>query len=237
MRGISLGLLWFTIDPVSFMMIVIFLYISKRNNGYEKDNRHFIIAIFLLYGCSSKADRVTSYVAAINEEYIYCGDEQLRYEILEFYDGLELFAISQGTGFDLYRFRDSGRDGIELLGTFSEEDYLEYDPRSGVLITHYVGERDITCIVQIINHERPILIQTLETANGKYYKDVESSIPAYYGQKIMSEVEDGYIDTSSTFLPAGVEISEAEKEKNLNILDDCEILSYKRMKNIDLSAY
>ena len=197
----------------------------------------FILNIFFLYGCSNKADIVASYVSSINKEYIYCGDGQLRYEILDFDDGLELFAISQGTGFDLYKFRDSGSDGIELLGTFSEEDYLEYDPRSGVLITHYSGERDITCVVKIVNHEKPVLIQTFETSKGKFYKDIESSIPDYYGQKIMSDAEGGYIDTSSTFLPADVEISKAEKEKNLNILNDCELLSYKKMKNIDLLDY
>jgi len=195
------------------------------------------IFVFLLYGCSNKADRVASYVSAINEAYIYCDAVDIRYEILGFDDGLELFVISQGSGFDLYRFRNHECGGIELLGTFSEEDYLEYDPRSGVLITHYIGDRDITCIVQIKDHEEPILIQTLETSDGKYYKDLKSSIPNYYGQKILSEIEDGYIDTSSTFLPASVEISEVEKEKNLNILNDCKILDYKRMKTIDLLDY
>ncbi len=194
-----------------------------------------IVGVIILNGCASKKDIVSSYATAINEEYVYCCSGDLRYEILNFSDGLELFVISQGEGFDLYRFKDPKHTAIDYIGTFSDLDHLEYDPENGILCARYSGERDVLCIVQIKRNEDPLLIQTFEEVNGNYYKDVESSVRGYYGQKIMSEYEGGRIDTSTTFLSTGVEMSTSEKQGNLSVLDECKTLFYKEMYPLSLT--
>lgn len=125
--------------------------------------------------------------------------------------GKECFIVSMRGGFDLYAYKE--RELI-YIGCFSDGDTLYYSSKKGEILATYDRTRHIRCKVKLNDDLSLELLQTAELRdNNSCYINVTSIVRDYAGQKIMSEIEGGSIDTSTLFNSDGESVPVEYYEK------------------------
>lgn len=196
-----------------------------------------ISALLFLSGCERK--ETAAYETALSEyaEYFYEPDSPVRCTLIDLDDKTQMFAVSMMHGFDLYVPADKEVTRIGYIGTFGDGDTLYINPKSGVIVAEYHGEREIFCVISIRRENVPVLLQTVEKREDGFYMDVTSVMRNYRGERIVSGKEtDEMIDTSSLFNADGEKISESEFDSIL-ALNDLTKISYEEMRLYKGSAH